>query len=169
MRIVHVKDRTFVSRLLDGRPQINGRDALRREIREEQIVLGRLARILRPMRQVVLVDRRPVRRRSDEEADAPRLKLLVHVHKHVCRVSHPLIPNEETCALAHRFLAQVEHASVAAYQHRVVAEPEQRPGHILVGADQDLTKAEMVPQICVDLLREFQPIATAHWRVRRRR
>ena len=72
--------------------------------------------------------------------DLPRPKLLVHAHKHVCRLGHPLVSNEKPRALTHRLLAEVEHAPVAADQHRIVAEPEQRTGDILMRADQDLTR-----------------------------
>ena len=77
-------------------------------------MLRGLTSILRPMRQVVLVDRRPVRRRSDQEMDFPRPEVLVHAYKHVRRIRHPLVSQEEARALPHRFLAEVEHASVAA-------------------------------------------------------
>ena len=157
MRIVHIESRAFCARLFDGRPQIDRCHTFCGEIGEKHVVLGRLARILGPKRQVILVDRGRIGRHGDQEADSPRLKLVVHAHEHIRCVGHPLVAKEKAGALTHRLLAEKEHAPIAPDKHRIVAETEHRFGQFPMRRDQLLPQAEMVLQIGVDRRRQCEP------------
>ncbi len=169
MRIVQIEGRPLSPRVLDCRAQINRCHALCGEVGEKHVVFGRLAWILRPKRQVVLVDGGRVGRHCDQEADSPRLELVVHAHEHLCRLGHPLVAKQKTGALTHRFLAEKEHAPIAPDKHQVVAEAEHRFGQFPMRRDQLLSQAEMVFEIGVDRCRQCKPIRRGRGQPWRRR
>ena len=62
MRIMHIVDRTARASRFDRGAQIDSRNAFHGEVRQKQVVFGRPAWILRPKRQVVLINARGARR-----------------------------------------------------------------------------------------------------------
>ena len=89
---------------------------------EEDVVFRAFARVLRPGRQIILIDRGGVRRRGDEKADALAREIVLHRAEEFDRVSHALVAHDEPRALPHGLFAQIEHPPVAADEDRIVAE-----------------------------------------------
>ena len=167
--VVLVKDGSLGARRLDRRAKVDRADAMRREPVEQEVVFGSPAAVLRPVGEIVGIDRRRVRRHGDEKLDAASMKRRVHARDEVDRVGHSVVAHDEPRALLHRLLAEVEKAAVAADQHGIVARAQERLGQILVGPDQNLAKTEVIAEESVDAGRQRQPIGAGRgnrWRWR---
>ena len=123
---------------------------MRREPVEQQVVLGSPSAVLRPVGEIVGIDRGRVRRHGDQKLDAASLQRRVHARDQIDRVGHSVVAHKEPGALLHRLLAEVEEAAVAADQHGIIAEAEKRLGQILVSPDQSLAQAEVIAEEGVD-------------------
>ena len=142
---------------------------MRREPVEQEVVFGSPAAVLRPVGEIVGIDRSGVRRHRDQKLDAASMKRRVHARDKVDRIGHAVVAHDEPRALLHRLLTEVEEAALAANQHRTVARAQERLGQILVGPDQNLPKAEVIAEEGVDARRQRQPIGAGagnRWRRR---
>ena len=88
----------------------------------------------------------------------------------VAEIGDLLLSENEAGALAHRIAAEVEHASVPADQHirPCAAEAEHRPGQVLVQLNHRVPQPKVIPQICVHLRRQADPLRSLEGHARGR-
>ena len=126
-------------------------DAARAQGPEIGVIFGSASVVLRPIRQVVLIDGRSIGRQK-RRGSGCRAARVRRASRRAARPSRRGAASRMTSpgALPHRLLAQIEHAPVAPDEDRVVARAKHRLGQILVGADHRAAHAEMILEIGVE-------------------
>ena len=102
---VGVKYGPLGARRFHRRTEVDRADAIGGEFVEQQVVFGPPAGVLRPVGEIVGIDRGGVGWHSDEKPDPASLERGVHSREQGGRVRHPMVAQNQPGALLDRFLA----------------------------------------------------------------